>query len=382
MKDILIGKDVAVGSVSSPSDVPNGALAIFKENGEPLNVGDSPQSFPRIFIVQGTPDGKDTIKSDIIDINHIVGWSGKTYAAPQKKIVYVGYNGTSGNITYEAGAEYGLFTNAIDDYDPTWPNSGINILGTTDMITTLSTLSKVHFSHRMRHSEIEVISNGTTTDVSGVTFRTHYESDIVVASANISGTLNVGAEIRFSNAAANNVYRVKEILADGVTFKLDRPFLGTDLGNATIDTLASITAFGLRVASKKAGLNFSFSLDSETKLAESLVTYSQESSKGSGTYDEIYELEYQALANRGIINTDYLPIPYNRYAVEGETYNIYNISQVHNSINRSPNQAVSTPKLIKIAQPSDATTNKNAFETLLNGWITAGNNNLINTVNL
>lgn len=366
---LIVGKEVSLATTGARSALTTGQIGIFKNgsgvaNADALVSGDG--------FVASIKDADGNIKSSpFIKYNNIISKSAKTYTAPTLKKVFVGYNGTSGSLAVSNSDVYILRVVLKDNtraffehplYEYADYNSDASATQEEIALGVLANMVKNFTSAKPRKTPVlavGLVNSVAGTDTSGGAFTVVNGSPVVttVESAGAAGdaaeyntdaaAIVVGDYIRFSaatEALTDEVYKVIAITGAGsaaATITLDRPFAGTS-GSKAANTVSVITAaaaaagnFGLVITALalpfKAGM-FSYQvLDFEVLLNEAfgttITTVATAPSKGTGTYQEVAELEWFLKGNRGETYrvADY-PVDNVLAATSGKTYAIVTIN--------------------------------------------------------
>lgn len=92
--------------------------------------------------------------------------------------------------------------------------------------------------------------------------------------------------------------------------------------------------------------------------------------RGSGTYAQVTELESFSKGTRGHMNRVWHPFSFPTYAVDGATYDLYNMTYYNQIESNQPgvvyNQA---PCMVTVAMPVPSTWGQANFESTMNTWL-------------
>ena len=344
---LLIGKDIAaVPTVSAGSAVvdysslADGEVAVVNSHNIVLSAAsvltDDFVAESGIKLVQRS--GTDLLQSDLIKQNNILSYKGALDAAGAEQVSYIGYNGTSGAIEV-ANSKLYVVRLGLREKDQTGQGQEwiINApykstaAATEHAIANGLALSLANAVNRqtVKPMKVELIANtahaatgafdNTCTVVNGeklVTVGTDTDYDTNTA-------LAVGDYVRFSAAPAttgslvsDGIYKVVELVS-ATQFAVDRPIEAASqaytaaLVGATVLNSTKIAAadLGLRFTgiarSFDAGkfryskVEFEIGLDGPDSFGDTGITLSTDMSLGSGTYEQIAELEWELEGNRG-----------------------------------------------------------------------------------
>jgi len=396
MNKILVGKNTAVGTPTNPTNVPDGALAIFNSDTNAiLNPGDTISDASSIYIVQGTAIGTNPIVSAPIDGSGVTEWDGRAYVAPIKQVSYVGYSG-SGTLQIPALNSSNYLFGVVDTTQKWQPFNPKSTSITSDSSTTpyeiaqqvatsVNTAVKANPSISDPNNwvvKVDVLCSQSSTIITGTVTATN-DSTIVTASSGSSG-ITVGSQLRIGSATATTSPIYDVLSVNGTTIILNRPFQGvTAAGVAAgkLDATPDINDFaGLEVTAIDFGTYFNIYLDDSFETT--VVTDSIPFTPSSGSYSDILAYERQTRGDWGDITTVILPLTRDFYAVAGETYSQYHIGSFKTIIDRSFGVGTATViSNISFALPSGATAVKSAFEATLNPWM-ASTSNSLSSVNI
>jgi len=387
MQKILVGKNQAVGSPTSPIDVPEGAIAIF--NGDTntlLNPGDTITDASQIYFVQGVSSGSQPVISIPVDGTGVRVWKGQSYVAPVKQVSYVGYSG-SGTLTINT-VNSGNYLFGVNNLAKAWiPFNPKSVSVTADSSATAFEIADA-IAEQVNAApttpsyisdpnnwivKLEVLSSQSSTAIGGGETLTVVNGSNIVTSSGTSHGIVAGDAIRIGSTTAltSPVYPVASV--NGATITLTREYAGDSASGVAAGELdaypdASDLA-GLKVTALSFGSYFSIFLAEDFEGTQ--VTYTTPYTPGSGTYDLVLDYEKKTRANWGYtLNRTILPIEQDYYATSGTTYDLYYIEGIKVIVDRSfPSRLSNSTYSITIAIPSTATAVKNAFEATINPWI-------------
>lgn len=366
---LMVVKDIAV-TTSNRSALATGQLGLFK-NGALTGSNSGAMTVADTFQVCWKDATGRIYNSQPIKYANILSKSKADYAAATQKVSYVGYNGTSGSITignsdvyimrvvlldttralsehplYEY-AEYssdaaateieiaqGLITNAVYNFTSAKPKK-VTVVQPS-LICSAATNSGDDFVGNF------VVINGSkyaTAASSG-----QWATNTALAAGDY---IRLGATATSAVALGSNVYKV--ISTDGETtstIELDRPVVeasGTYTSGNYTQVIAAATAtnaathWGIKLTAQalpfEAGkVNYGV-LDFEVVLNDAFdattVTDSVAPNKGSGTYNQVAELESFLAYNSGeTYRVASYPVTKTMNATSGKTYDMITINYV------------------------------------------------------
>jgi hypothetical protein len=278
------------------------------------------------------------INSPWIDYNNIVSANAVDYTAPTEKLVYVGYNGTTGSIAVNNSTVYTMHMN-LQDGTKTWgehPLFKFVAAYESDASATQTEIADALVVNAVKNFEREValgtdyveVGRISSAAVTAGNLLDHNAtvvngSNVVAVATNLTyaatvSTLAVGDYLRIGGVGAgtaltSGVYKVTAISTLNVI--LDRPVneaSGTyATATADIEVIPSATAIAANwgISFKTKPLAFDPGLKKYQKLIMNLQlgdgfgstpqTVSTNASKGEGTYMEVAENEWLLKGNRG-----------------------------------------------------------------------------------
>lgn len=294
----------------------------------------------------------------------------KAVSAAAEQISYVGYNGTSGSITATSLNDYVLGITFKHDKDMWSEQANKRIFYyTSDASATQAeiadglNLAMVSDTFLTDDVLVERVCNVAGTEALGA-------SDTIVGSRG-SKTLTVvetggvlpylfavGDYIRIGTAVTSPIYKIAETtvtVADGGTITLDAPLQasvslsGTGVGEYITAAEAATANFGLKLTGR--ALDFIVGKLKYTKVmfdttlknfGSTSVTVSQRAALGSGTYEQIAELEW--FANGFRVAPDRFGDSAPTFTPNAVSTLTYDIISVHSDVANSPNHAISGQK--------------------------------------
>jgi len=360
---IVIGKDLDLLASGTRASLASGQVGVFA-NGSQTPKTDALAAGDIFTIAYKNADG-EVVNTPHIEYSNILRKSSTAYAAATQKKVYVGYNGTTGSINVENSDSYILsvilkdtttafathppyeYAEYQSDADATEKEIAEGIIASAilNMTAIYKTNKKVMVQPGLIASAAVTTANAldnNTTVVQG--------SNTITVATNLQynaggGTLAVGDFVRIGTvgggtALTSEVYKVTAINSLVVT--LDRPVVeasGTyatatdDVEVITAATAANVaTNWGISLTGVaqefKAGLLKYQVVDFEAVLNSSafdntLITTATARTKGTGTYEEIAEIESFLKGNRGeTFRVASYPVTKTLDATSGKTYDV------------------------------------------------------------
>lgn len=386
MDKILVGKDVAVGSATNPTNVPDGAIAIFNaETNALLAPGETITDASQIYFVQGVASGLNPIFASPIDGVGVQIWKGQSYVAPVKQVTNIGYLG-SGSLTINT-VNSGVYTVIVDNLAKQWlpfnPKSASIVADSSatayeiaqELATTINAapLASPYISDPNNWVvKAEVLCSQSSTALGGGETLTVTNGSPNVTSSGSSHGLLAGDTVRIGSTTATTspVYTVLSV--SGANIVLTGNYAGA---SATGVAAGELDAFP--DASDLAGIKLTaladevyFNVGLEEDFEDTQVTYTTPYTPASGSYAKVRAYEQQTRGDWGYLNRVILPIEQTYYAVSGTTYDLYYIQSAKTIIDRSmPVKNSDVISTLTIAIPSTATAVTNAFEAILNPWM-------------
>lgn len=308
------------------------------------------------------------VNSPWIDFNNITGKSATNYTAPTEKLVYVGYNGTSGSLAVNNSSVYTMHMNLQDGSKTFGEHPYFKMVAAykSDATATQTEIADALVVNAVKNFEREVakgidyiavgrinsaaVTAGNALDNNATVVNRSNTVTVATAVNYATGTaLAVGDYLRIGGVGAgtaltSQVYKVTAINSLVVT--LDRPVLEASGTYATasddieVIPAANVANWGLSFKGKplafEAGLKAYRKVDFDVQLSEGFgttpITVSTEASKGEGTYYQVAENEWLLKGNRGETYrvADY-PLTNTLNAVSGQTYDTVVVSFTNNN---------------------------------------------------
>lgn len=348
VKHLLLGKKIASTASVTAKDpsastyAVDGEVVVTDVFGNVLNAT-TVASVDRIVLVQSQGPTKPAIKSDVIERKKVTAYNVKAFSAAVEQVTYLGFNGTSGTIQAINSNNY--FGRIL------WQGEALTY-GNRDMYTAFeytsdsaATVAEValglHESavlntkkHADRLVRVERVSDGTFTASSGGAATVVYNSTkiTIVESAGAAAdagkynadasTFAVGDAIRIGGTAATDaVYIITAISGAGTatcTITLDTPFQGASatVAAANVGHVSTPTAWGLKFTALPKSFSagaFRYSKVRFKILAKDFgtttVTNATGASEGSGTTEQVQELEFFQVGFEGKLYRTDVPTP-------------------------------------------------------------------------
>ena len=390
--NLLIGKSIsrtASVQITDPSTtstyIADGEVIVLDENGAVMVAGQTYSDTKFIQLVQRS--GATTnplIFSARINGANVNSYKGKSYVAPQEQIYYIGYNASSGAIDGTQTSTYKLRVDFKHNKDM-WSEQiqgryyeFVPDANTVGKDVAASFANQISDDVDVTEIKVERLCNDAGTAEGDTATVTNGSTTVTMTGTT---ALVAGSYIRFGTAVSDPVYMVESETSTGTNLVLDQPYQGSSASTVTIETiteaLADAANFGLKFTGK--ALTFTlgkFKFDKvkfDLKLQNfgtTAVTKSQNSLKGSGTYEEVAELEWMAVGFDGnldkIGDTSIAP---KADATSGAVYDVigityYDASEPYNTISG----AKASPQSLLIAMVDGAAQSTNLL-AVLNPWM-------------
>jgi len=362
---IVVGKDISLATSGARSALSTGQIGIFKNGGgtasnTALVAGD-------VFVASIKDADGNVLSTPHVKYNDILSKSATTYSAPTQKKVYVGYNGTSGSITAANSSLYIIrailkdstaalqehplyeYADYNSDASATQEEVALGLIKTmVNNFTNFKKKSKVTVVQPgLINSATVVLTNdfaGTLTLVAGSKYATATSSGQYATSTDIvvGDYVRLGATSSTAVSLTGNVYKIVSISGTTTkTIEFDRPVVengayatgtGTEVVPAATAAAANfgISLTGLALPFKPGMIAYAV-IDFEVLLNDAFgttaVTVATSASEGSGTYQQVAELEWFLKKNRGEVYrvADY-PVDNVLAATSGKTYAIVTVN--------------------------------------------------------
>jgi len=383
---LLIGKDLgavslstAVGSpIVSYADLLDGEIAVCNPHNivvdETTILADKFVAEAGCKLIQRS--GTDLIISDLIKQDNIRNYKGSLDAVGVEQVSHIGYDGATATTTIEV-ANSKLYVVRVELKETDFTGFGqeailnvpyksaaaaaeADIAGglALGLSRTMRRQTKPPIMVEMLNAAAVAAGNdflGDSTVLNGIDSFTNTESGATgdagvyaAATAIVVGDyVRIGA-VGLGTALTSGVYKV--IALSGVstalaTITVDRPIEAASgtyaAATSDIEVIASATAiaanFGIRLTGiarqfllpkyKYSKVSFHIGLDSVDSFGDTNNSTSVQMTLGRGTYEQIAQLEYDLLGNRGDVNRgDFLYVAEKADAVSGKLYDVIGIN--------------------------------------------------------
>jgi hypothetical protein len=358
---ILVGKDVAItASPGSPNGLADGEIRCFTPGGTVIAEGTIAND--EFVVVLGRGSNDTPLVSPKIKKDWVKRISKKDYTAPTAQLDYVGYNGTSGSIVTNNNTVYRASI-ALEE-SPTTNHGGVYIKDMVYSSDSSATQAEIaiglagsgvgNFSREYDKSiSFKAICNSAVTAandfVNNITV-VNGSKVVSVATAITWGagatTLAIGDFVRMGSngagtALTDDVYKVTAVDTTNLNFTVDRPVQITSqvltAASSDAEVIAAATGAAADWGVSLTGLTLDFklgkidnavakwnlSLDADSFGATTL-TNSTTATPGSGSYNQVAELEHFLNGNNGENFRTGEPniYSYTKMAQSSETYDL------------------------------------------------------------
>lgn len=378
----FIAKNVArtaavIGVAPTSTNLAAGEIVVTNEAGVVVNAAPTGGKFRLAYL----SDRGDVVWSDVIDASTITNYIGKLSAAATEKITYIGYTGSTGSIEVNNSTTYVarilLLPSVAADFAQQKVKHMVyksDIAATQEEIATglVQNLSNNYQINKEPEIKAERVLNSAGVEALGaadtfVGVRGQSTITIVETGGVLPYLFAVGDYVRLGTATTDPVYKITATtvtVADGGVLTLDTPLqtsisaTGAGLVEYITAALAAASNFGVKLTSLarnfKVGLLPYDKFDFNTTLTEGFgattVTTSQETSFGTGTYEQVSEAEY---VNQSVIHSVYYGTMDSeiysklRDAVSGQFYSVLSFSHVTKTVD-GLGSSVNLPKKVII----------------------------------
>ena len=297
----------------------------------------------------------EVMETPLISAKNVTSYLVTPYSAGTDKVVYIGYNGTSGSLegnSFMPGTEYtvnirkkGILNHDLDMYTFHKSFGYYNATATSGEAAVARGLVKnavANFSDKYgvdNFVKFEMLCSSSDAGSDTVAF---IEGDTLVRRT--SGSVIVaGNYIRVATGVTSPVYYVESVVGDNIY--LETPYQGTSTTAAACYKLnGTITScyFGLKLTGtehKFDATNLKFKYDksdfgvSLKSFINTTVTDSVAASLGNGVWQQVRELEWESEDYFGQTSkTDWLMPSRTQYTISGINYNVVSIDAYDNSV--------------------------------------------------
>ena len=371
---------------ASINDVPVGQIAIFNvETGAVAqeDITAAAQANKLYQIVQGTVSGKPQIISKIFKGKDVVKNVLKDYAAPTFQSTFVGFNGVNTGLSIPEVSN-GVYALKLVDLTQGWEpfprtNYEVKAAATASQVVIANGLAEAinNADDTFINSDLinkhfvraELYVNEVATNLvdsvgdTDVTVAVTQDSNVVVATVGSGETVKdlvAGDYLRIGGTTiASPVYKVASIEDRTATTKsiiLTMPFAGAtatgvDAGRIAAAAPAASDVAGVRLIAKLAKTTFrTFTIED---LAGADITPENAPFKGSGSNEQVKELELASFSVRSYYETNYFPQTPESTVAAGKNYDLITL-EIANDNDRSVLRENETSRLIIALQEDGA----------------------------
>lgn len=339
---VLIGDGANSGTITSLAQIQKGDLFLIAEDGTIVaneTAAAALPKFSKVRIALGLDAGEPLLSAPIQG-NLVSKYEGQAYTAPQEKVVYVGYNGSTGSIDTVSGEEYRLRIRILDDLkvhgqQPTLGDFyGKSNAGTqaeiAKKIVCMAYQKDYDTNFINRYVKIERIASGAGIAVgTSADDHTFIKGSKVVSVTDVDDNTGgdayeVGDYIRVGTSATDPVYEIVAIDDTANTLTLDTAFQGdtvtlADTAVQRIDS-AALGNFGFKITGRPIDYKINrgsvvyadyewvdfvagYSVTEDALIGdEALVTVSQKVNPGQGFWKQVQAREERSKGWRGDIS--------------------------------------------------------------------------------
>lgn len=330
----------------------------------------------------------------------------RTYQAPQEQIYFIGYNGTSNSLDVSQANEF-ILTIAYDHDDMMWSEQKLRnsydyySTAPTQQGLAASMASQINYKENLgalngtgRMVRAEIMSNGTTTAFTGAATRLRLTQDSTSVIFTDNSNAAAAGQALADGTLVNLNGATYVVTGAGTTagFTLNMPFQGASSNvvyGTTYGVLSSVTSFGIKISGQALTFQRDFFKFNKVKFhfdlkgfgntvydrPGSLSGSSQESRKGSGSWQEASEYESFSMGNEGALNRMVIPIPPVRgYVASGTNYNVTSIAATDYTLT-SPSSSIAGNSPMRVQQfiffptSGDGATNRTQLNSQLSGLV-------------
>jgi len=292
------------------------------------------------------------LKADNVTFYKVSG-----YVAKQEKIVYLGYNGTSGNLennTFIPGTEYEIKIKKLgllDHYEDAYPSH--KMFG---YFNASATSGEAVLARGLVKNGVANFSN----DIDGFV-RIEMVTGCAASAASLACSFIEGSKLVTATGAGHGIsacdyikinddtYYVESV--DGALIYLEVPYQRTSCTvTPSIVTDPTSAGWGIKFTGKEkkfdsGNLKFRYDVSDfnifTTNFDNTTRTYAQSANIGTGTWEEVCQLEWEVQDYEGqTSHTDYLSPSRKRYFETGKNYDIL----VLRAYDNREEQITGTPK--------------------------------------
>ena len=353
-QQLLIGKSIgrrASVNVQDPNNasfLADGEIVVLDENDSPLVAGTTYAQSKYIKIVQrsgATASSAQVVQSDRIDGANVISFKGLSYAAPQEQLSYIGYDGSAGSIDASQTTDYVLRLSMLHDKD-VWSNRLKTFIlrysptSTTDQTDIVDYFASLLSDNSDVSSEVSVERLSDNAGVAEVPTLLVTKGSKTATLSATSATIVAGIYLRIGGTAVTDpVYKVSAI--SGTTITLDQKYQGASAAASVLESITAALANASNMGLKFTGLaqtfevlkfkyikvKFQFQLSG---FGVTTVSYTQESKPGSGTYEQVSELEQINIGFEGAVDRVGASAPSGRSDAVAGNYDIISLEYFNN----------------------------------------------------
>ena len=405
---IIVGKDLApLTETQTREDLVAGKIGVFK-NGKSTAIDGTTDlvAGDRFKIVYMDVDG-NIIESPMYDYDLLKRKKAKNYVTSTEQKTAIGYNGTSGQVAVANSTNYVMHM-VRKDWSKTWGEHGnYKLLAAyesaaaateIDIVDALVKNAAKNLYEERARSGVEVtkverlssaaVTAGNAVD-NNVTVK-KYSKAVTVATAatyNTGTAIAVGDYLRIGSvgggtALGSAVYKI--VAKDGLVLTLDKQVTNPDGTYATatddVEVIPAATAtnvathWGIVLESAQVkfvpGLfkfqNITFEV-SLTNFGITPVTTLTKAFKGSGTYEEVAEIEWELRGNRGEgYKVASFPVSQNLNAISTKNYDMISLDFENDNARTLDGKATSFHSLVIATEDESSSTIHTDLKDILN----------------
>lgn len=407
---VIVGKDLApLGESAGRDSLANGQIGVFK-NGSSLAIDGTTDlaAGDKFKIVYKNVDGY-IIESPMYDYDLLLKKKAVNYAAGTEQKTAIGFNGTTGSIAVSNSDVYHIHMTRKDSSATLAEHGLFKLVAAyqsdatatqTEIMQALLANAIKNFSLEKAKSGVEVTKVGLinsntvtlTNDFAGNCTVVNGSKAITVTSSGQYATntdivagdyIRLGATIGTAVTVAANVYRI--VSFTGTTTKvvvLDRPVTepsGTYATGTGTEVIPKATAeaanWGITFESMPVrfvpGLfkyqNVTFDVTLSEAFGSTPITDISYPTKGTGTYKEVAEIEWELRGNRGEgYKVASYPVSQNLNATSGKTYDVISLDFANDEAKGLDGNVRSWHSLIIFTEDESVSTVHTLLKDILN----------------
>jgi len=335
---IFVGGTANKTASGTIADANAGEIVVVNAHGGAILTESTAATATHFKVGLKAPTGQLDIISDIVDKSKIEFADAKLYAAPAQQISYIGYNGTSGSIEANDNEQYYIRL-YMEDYfarssaDGKRMKHGVYRSGTsatqeqiaTGLVKSLINNFKREAEQQIRFERVcDEAGTAVPTGNANLVFTkgSKYLTTDNVDDSTGATAIAVGDYIRVDvddatsgTAQTDPIYRVVSIDATNDVIELDIPWQGEsvtveDESAELILSAAAVAAeFGIKMTGvpadfklgkiKEKIVRWEIGLDTSEGFGVTPITLAQAASRGTGTVNQVAEIEWFMFGNEG-----------------------------------------------------------------------------------